>query len=844
MNRFWLVAFLLVFLLAACSRSPIVTSPELKGIFSDSDIDKASLSLATQVEDALGVQEAEISGLTSGKALPNSNADVKSDFETQAGLPNAKGIVYYIQNDPSRTDPWQMLVLDPASGGESTYYAGNREIQAVGGSEDGNIFVLSMRETTSATSDFEIYKFILSEGIVLKLTNNSVNDINVSLSADGKVVTWQTSISSVSSVIFRTYSSNTAFTQKKILTPASTREPSLSGNGKFITYIYDRPDGKDQLWKYNLGNNIYTAIYSTPDTTAFMTHPTITDDGNRIMFLVKYPTNQDIQYIDLTTNQRRSAVYSTRTLEHPFITADGKYLTYGYSGQLPSTNPGDFSVYIKEIATGQLAGVSYPYPNVKQFGMSWQLEIPIIAPNIPLVYENQKLNTGGSLDVSETTAVFGTNETIDVNGNGVIDCDFDLGWGTECITGKIHIVERNTQGIWNIVKKIRNPSTQFYSREGEEFAADVAISGDIVVVSAPGKEYDADGNGIIACEAIISSNNDFSECNLGIVYIFSRNQGGTNNWDLIKTLKAPDNIAQFPSQRFGNSVDVVGNTIVIGNQYAGHYEVNGDNRNSCPSVPAECVSGSVYVFSQNQGGANNWGLIKQIKSANQLINESFGSGLDLSGDNLIVASPEKYYVDATGTAVILQPSFYIYSRNQGGSNNWGLVRELAIDPISDQFNSFQYKSIDLNNDTAIVGIVDERKVNEKNIYIYSRNQGGTNNWGLVKRINPTNIGIKDAFFSAGVSDVLGDTILINSGDSYDANKNGVVECGTFGGVECNLGVVYMLSRNQGGANNWGISKMLVASDALALGSFNGFGSAKLNSNTIFVSASSTYIYQY
>ena len=841
MYRLCLVVLSLVLSLAACSKSPHLTLPEVEGVFSDIDIDKAVLSLATQTQEATGSLNAEVAGLSKGNTLPNNNADVKSDLSTQAGLPNVKGILYYIQNDPSQTDPWNMLALNPASGIESKYYAGNREIQAVGGSEDGNTFVLSMRETSSVTSDFEVYKFILSEGIVLKLTNNSVNDINVSLSADGKVVTWQTLVSSVSSVIFRTYSSNTAFAQKKISTPASAREPSISGNGKFITYVHDRPDGKDQLWKYSLGNNTYTAIYSTPDTQAIITHPSITDDGNRLMFLVKYPTNQDIQYIDLTTNQRRSAVYSTRTLEHPFITADGKYLTYGYSGQLPSTNPKDFSVYVKEIATGQLAGVSYPYPNVKQFGMSWQLEIPIIAPDIPLVYENQKLDTGGSLDISETTVVFGTNEAIDVNGNGVIDCDFDLGWGTECVTGKIHIVERNSQGIWSIVKKIRNPNTQYYSREGEGFATDIAISGNTIVVGTPGKEYDADRNGVIECETIISGANDYSECNLGVAYIFSRNQGGTNNWGLVKTLISPDASSTDPTQLFGTTVDIEGGTIVIGTTTYG-YDTNGDNQLTCPSVPIECNTDSVFVYSQNQGGTNNWGLIKQIKPSNQNINDTLGREIDLSGDDLIVSSPIRNYVDSSGNGVFLQPSFYIYSRNQGGSNNWGLVKELAIDPISDLFNNYQ--SLGLNNDTAVVGIVDTTKVNEKNIYIYSRNQGGSNNWGLVKKVNPTNIGIKGAFFSAGVSDVLGDTLLINSADSYDANRNGVVECGTFGGIECNLGVVYMLSRNQGGENNWGVSKMLVASDALVLGSFNGFGRAKLNSNTILITGSSTYIYQY
>ncbi len=831
MRRFWLVVLSLVLLLAACSKSPNVALPEIEGIFSDEDIDKATLSLATQTEAALGTQESEISGITQGKTLPNSNADIKSDFTAQAILPNTGGFLYVIRFENSN---WIVDRYNQASGSLSTMYGGKREVQSIGGSGDGKTIVVSMRESTSLTSDFEIYRFNLDIGTVQRLSNNAVDDTNVSLSADAKTVVWQTSVSGVSSILFRVYSASSTFTQKKLAYPTPAREPSLSGDGKFITYIHDRTNGLDQLWKYDLSNNVYTAIYSTPDASAVLKHPSISNDGNRIMYLMIYPTNQDIQYIDLVANTRLSAGYSTSTLEHPFITADGKYLTYGYSGQIPSTNPSDFTVYVKEIATGQVAAVRYPDPGVKQFGMTWQYSSPIIAPNIPLSLSDQKLISpkplggfGGSIDISGNTAIVGIPaESYDINKDGILDCNF--GVGLECFLGAAYILEQNTQGIWNIMARIDNPVLPEILDHPKGFAGMVAISGDVAAIGYPEDYYDANGNGFIDCIRYTSNPKHTSECSQGRVYVFSRNQGGANKWGLIKTLSAVDSNSINPSRSFGVSIDFEGSTLVIGTSPLA-YDTNGDDQVTCPSVLSECVVGRAYIFSQNQGGTNNWGLVKQLNAPTLNINDYFGRELSLSGDHLVVASPFR-----STPSGFLQPAFYIYSRNQGGANNWGLIKELTIDNITNLSDSF-LTSTALDNGTVVISHNTDKP--SKNIYVFSQNQGGTNNWGRVKKVRLDQPGIEARLiFSVNA---LGDTIAVSALDeAYDANQNGTIECLDDFGVECSLGAVYFLSRNQGGTNNWGISKILGARDALTAGPETRFGApVALSNTTIMVGAS-------
>jgi Tol biopolymer transport system component len=375
-----------VLFLVACNKAVSPGTPT-DTFFDDGDVDRAQLELATFVED-ISPNES-VTELPAPLSEDSPTEATTGELTTQAVLPSVDGFIYYVRYEPGLANPWMVQRVNQANDVLSTVYSGQREIQALGGSLDGNTVVLSMRESTNATSDYEIYRLNVSTKAVQRLTSDAVDNTNVSMSANGAVIAWQQPEAGVSSIFFRRYDrfSGGVFSeisQKRLSYPTPSREPGVSSNGKYLVYIHDRPTGQDQLWRYDIETNAYKAIYSYPTV---LEHPSVTDDGNRIMFLVTDPSSQDIQYIDLTTNKRFSAVYVTKTLEHPSISADGQFLTYGYSSQPRTSPPTAMTVYAKNIATGQLAVVRYASSSVFQKGMVWQKlnKSKFISPDKPYI---------------------------------------------------------------------------------------------------------------------------------------------------------------------------------------------------------------------------------------------------------------------------------------------------------------------------------------------------------------------------------------------------------------------------------------------------------------------------
>ena len=125
----------------------------------------------------------------------------------------------------------------------------------------------------------------------------------------------------------------------------------------------------------------------------------------------------------------------------------------------------------------------------------------------------------------------------------------------------------------------------------------MAVSGDTVVVGAIG-----DGD---------------NGAESGSAYIFTRNQGGVDNWGQTAKITAAGG-AEYDS--FGDAVAVSGDTVVVGARG------NDDN-------------GSAYVFSRNAGGADTWGQTAKIIAAAGAVGDRFGDAVAVSGDAVVVGAP-------------------------------------------------------------------------------------------------------------------------------------------------------------------------------------------------------------
>jgi uncharacterized repeat protein (TIGR01451 family) len=298
---------------------------------------------------------------------------------------------------------------------------------------------------------------------------------------------------------------------------------------------------------------------------------------------------------------------------------------------------------------------------------------------------------------------------------------------------------------------------------GNDFGLSVGISGDTLVVGGDG-------------------NNNFT----GAAYVFARNTGGAEVWGQVKKLTASD-AGTFDS--FGRSVDISGDTIVVG----------AANKNSS--------AGAAYVFSRNTGGADNWGEVKKITASDAAMDDGFGQNISISDDTVVVGATGKS--GSTGAV-------YVFSRNTGGANNWGQVKKVTASDGA-LLDSFGW-SLALSRDTLVVGAIfdDTAAGNEAgSAYVFGRNVGGADNWGQVKKLAPADAAAND-LFGQDVA-ISGDTVVVGS-----ANHS-----------------AYVFERNSGGADNWGQQKKITGSDAEDSATF-GIAVA-ISGDTIVVGASGKFV---
>lgn len=360
---------------------------------------------------------------------------------------------------------------------------------------------------------------------------------------------------------------------------------------------------------------------------------------------------------------------------------------------------------------------------------------------------------GQAFDFFGTVAISG--DTLVVGGKGSTP---STSFGNRWSQGAVYIFTRQGSN-WVLVKKLFAPDGE----AGDQFGCAVAIEGDTLVVGAPWHDH----SGVI---------------DRGGAYIFGRNAGGTNNWGLVKELVIENGL---PGDGFGNSVAISGNLIVVG---ASNVDIQ---QASSQNVGALTDRGSAYIFERDLGGADNWGLLKQLDLTYSREGMHFGAAVAVSGETVVVGAPGDEVAGFTNRG-----SAYVFERNLGGPDNWG-VRPYLVTPdglADDAFGS----AVAIDGDLILVGapLVDDG-ADQGAAYLFSRNAGGAGNWGLIKKFIDT-AGADSDFFGKAVA-LKGDLILIGApGDDVGGNID--------------QGSAFLFARDAGGTNNWGLVKHLVAAD--------------------------------
>ena len=361
----------------------------------------------------------------------------------------------------------------------------------------------------------------------------------------------------------------------------------------------------------------------------------------------------------------------------------------------------------RDVNAGGESGSAYVFTRT---GGSWNQQAKLIAADAAAADR-----FGISVAVSDDTAVVGAG------------FDNDAGLNS----GSAYVFIR-TGASWTQHAKLVAAD----AAAGDVFGITVAVSGDILVVGAPG---DSDAG-----------------VNSGSAYVFTRVGGG---WSQQAKLTATDAAA---GDQFGASVAVSGDTAVLG------APVDDDAGSS---------SGSAYVFIPT--GATTWGQLAKLTAADAALGDEFGLSVAISGDTAVVGAHRDD--DGGGES----GSAYVFTRT-GGS--WSQQAKLvAADAAAgDEFGT----SVAVSGDTAVVGAYRDDNAGSLSGSVYMFNRTGIT-WVEQTRLNATDTAAGDQFgISVAVS---GDTAMVGAHRDDDAG----VDSGSAYAFDlgCNAGS-YSLPHNQ------------------------------------------------
>jgi hypothetical protein len=233
--------------------------------------------------------------------------------------------------------------------------------------------------------------------------------------------------------------------------------------------------------------------------------------------------------------------------------------------------------------------------------------------------------------------------------------------------------------------------------EGDHLSQAVAVSGDVLVTTAPFARI--------------------GDVPTGAAYVFLRDPA-TGAWVERKKLMPPDGAA---FDKFGTAVAVAGDTVAIGAPWA--------------DIAGVREQGAVYVFERDAGGADNWGEVAKLTDAGVGGSGDLGAAVALAGDLLAVGAPNADH---------LQGRVLLFARDRGGADAWGKVATIKVTDVGgtgagDGSRVAEFGgAIALDGDRLLVGAegADISYDNEDDgaAYLFARDPADRDRWTYAARL--------------------------------------------------------------------------------------------------------------
>jgi hypothetical protein len=317
------------------------------------------------------------------------------------------------------------------------------------------------------------------------------------------------------------------------------------------------------------------------------------------------------------------------------------------------------------------------------------------------------------------------------------------------------------------------PAAVGTTQEFDQFGISVAVSGDTVVVGAPGEGSSTLG---------VNSTPNESASSAGAAYVFVRNAGV---WTQQAYLKPAAVGTTQAGDQFGSSVAISGDTVIVG---ANLESSNSTGVNSTPNENT-VASGAAYIFVRNAGVWTQQAYLKPAAVGTSQGGDYFGSSVAVSGDTAVVGA---YWEDSNTTGVNSTPNdtgglnfnsgaAYVFVRSAGVWTQQAYLKPAAVGTTQagDLFGS----SVAVSGDIVVVGAEledssalgvnstpDEGAAGAGAVYVFVRN--GTT-WTQQAYLKPAAVGTTQALDRFGNSvAVSGDTVVVGA-NFEDSSTTGV-----------------------------------------------------------------------
>ena len=234
---------------------------------------------------------------------------------------------------------------------------------------------------------------------------------------------------------------------------------------------------------------------------------------------------------------------------------------------------------------------------------------------------------------------------VDISASYAVAGAWGVAAGTNLSDGAVYVFQPTASGPYEQTAKL----TASDAEQGDNFGTAVATEGQAVIVGAP--------------------NEDTRGLQAGAVYVFSAQSDGS--WQQSTKLTATD---AAPGDRFGYSVALAGDYLIVGAPWAG--------------------AGVVYVLQRD--GAGGWNPSARLSAPDGRVGDEFGYAVAISGTRLLVSAPGEIIESTDGRS----GGAYIFELH-AASGEWEETGHL-IPNASSPASNFG-KDVDISGEKAIVG---------------------------------------------------------------------------------------------------------------------------------------------